>query len=302
MYSAITANKRNTVIIILVFLVLIAALGWLAAYIYGGGTWGITIATVVGAGLYAWFQYYNAGSIAVATSGAVQIEMKDNPRLWRVVENLSITNGMPMPKVYIVTDPSPNAFASGRDPEHAVVAATTGLLDIMTDAELEGVMAHEMGHVKNFDIRVSTMVFGLVVAIGFLADFMFRMAFWAGQGARGGDRDNAAGAIALASLVFALFASVIAYLLGPLIQAGISRQREYLADATGAMTTRNPEGLASALHKLGEYGKPLQRQSASMAHMWMADPLKPGFLARIYATHPPIADRIKRLLEIGGKF
>jgi heat shock protein HtpX len=163
-------------------------------------------------------------------------------------------------------------------------------------------MALEMGHVKNFDIRVSTLVFGLVVAIGFLADFMFRMAFWAGQGARGGDRDNAAGAIALASLIFALFASVIAYLLGPLIQAGISRQREYLADATGAMTTRNPEGLASALHKLGEYGKPLKRQSASMAHMWMSDPLKPGFLARIYATHPPIADRIKRLLEIGGKF
>ena len=138
MYSAIAANKRNTVVIILIFLALIAALGWLAAYIFGGGTWGITIATVIGAGLYAWFQYYNAGSIAVATSGAVQIEMKDNPRLWRIVENLAITNGMPMPKLYVVNDPAPNAFASGRDPEHAVVAATTGLLDIMTDAELSG--------------------------------------------------------------------------------------------------------------------------------------------------------------------
>ena len=299
MYSAIAANKRNTVVIIVVFLALIAGLGWLIAYFYGGGSWGITIATVIGAGLYAWFQFYNAASIAVATSGAVQIEMKDNPRLWRIVENLSITNGMPMPKVYVVSDPAPNAFASGRDPEHAVVAATTGLLDIMTDAELEGVMAHEMGHVKNYDIRVSTIVFGLVVAVGFITDILFRMSFY---GSRGSRDSNAAGAFAIMSLVFGLIALVVAPLISALIQAGISRQREYLADATGAMSTRNPEGLASALHKLGEYKSPLQRQSATMAHMWISDPMKPGLMDRLFSTHPPIAERVRRLLEIGGKF
>jgi heat shock protein HtpX len=234
----------------------------------------------------------------VATSGAVLIEQKDNPRLYRIVENLSITNGMPMPKVYIVSDPAPNAFASGRDPENAVVAATTGLLDIMTDAELEGVMAHEMGHVKNYDIRVSTIVFGLVVAFGFIADIMFRMAFYGGRNSRGSDN----GGLAILSLVFGLIAMVIAPLVSALVQAGISRQREFLADATGAMTTRNPEGLASALHKLGEYSAPLQRQSASMAHMWIADPNKPNFLERMFSTHPPIAERVRRLLEIGGKF
>jgi heat shock protein HtpX len=203
-----------------------------------------------------------------------------------------------MPKVYIVNDPAPNAFASGRDPENAVVAATTGLLDIMTDPELEGVMAHEMGHVKNYDIRVSTIVFGLVVAVGFISDIMFRMAFYGSRNSRGSE----AGGLAVLSLVFGLVALVIAPLVSALVQAGISRQREFLADATGAMTTRNPEGLASALHKLGEYSRPLQRQSASMAHMWIADPNKPNVLERMFSTHPPIADRVRRLLEIGGKF
>jgi heat shock protein HtpX len=299
MYSAIAANKRNTVVILVIFMALLGGLGWLISYFYGDGSWTITIMTIVGAGAYAWFQYYNAASIAVMTSGAVLIEQKDNPRLYRVVENLSIANGMPMPKVYVVNDPAPNAFASGRDPEHAVVAATTGLLDIMTDTELEGVMAHEMGHVKNYDIRVSTIVFGLVVAIGFISDMMFRIAFYGSRGSRG-NNDN--GGLAILSLVFGIIAMIVAPLVSALIQAGISRQREYLADATGAMTTRNPDGLASALHKLGEYSAPLQRQSASMAHMWIADPNKPTMLERMFSTHPPIADRVRRLLEIGGKF
>lgn len=298
MYSAIAANKRNTIVILIVFLVLLGGLGWLIALFMGDGSWTITIMTIIGAGLYAWFQFYNAASIAVMTSGAVQIEQKDNPRLYRIVENLAITNGMPMPKVYVVNDPAPNAFASGRDPENAVVAATTGLLDIMTDPELEGVMAHEMGHVKNYDIRVSTIVFGLVVAVGFISDIMFRMAFYGSRNSRGSE----AGGLAVLSLVFGLVALVIAPVVSALVQAGISRQREFLADATGAMTTRNPEGLASALHKLGEYSAPLQRQSASMAHMWIADPNKPNFLERMFSTHPPIADRVRRLLEIGGKF
>lgn len=299
MYSAIAANKRNTVIILLGFVVMLGALGWLIAYFLGDGSWTITIATIIGAGLYAWFQYYNAGSIAVATAGAVPIELNDNPRLYRIVENLAITNGMPMPKVYVVDDPAPNAFASGRDPEHAIVCATTGLLNIMSDSELEGVMAHEMGHVKNYDIRVATIVFGLVVAIGFITDLLFRISFF---GSRNSRSNNDNGGLAILALVFGLVAMIVAPLVSALIQAAISRQREYLADATGAMTTRNPEGLASALHKLGEYSRPLQRQSASMAHLWISDPMKPGLLDRMFSTHPPIPDRIRRLLEIGGTF
>ncbi|MFM6982019.1 MAG: M48 family metalloprotease [Microbacteriaceae bacterium] len=299
MYSAIAANKRNTILIVGFFIVLVAALGWIISFSMGDGSWSITIATVVGAGLYAWFQYYNADKIAVAMAGATQITEKDNPRLWRTVENLTIATGMPMPKVYIVSDPAPNAFASGRDPEHAVVAATTGLLDIMTDAELEGVMAHELGHVRNYDIRVSTIVFGLVVAVGFISDIFMRIAFWGGGNRRNDDNNNGGAAI---MMIVGLVAMILAPILSALIQAAVSRQREYLADATGAMTTRNPDGLASALHKLGEYSSPLRKQSGSMAHLWISDPMKPGVFDRMFATHPPIADRIRRLLEIGGKF
>lgn len=297
MYSAIAANKRNTILIVGIFVILVTALGWVISFTMGDGSWTITIATVVGAGLYAWFQYYNADKIAVAMAGAVQITERDNPRLWRTVENLTIATGMPMPRVYVVDDPAPNAFASGRDPEHAVVAATTGLLDIMTDAELEGVMAHELGHVRNYDIRVSTIVFGLVVAVGIISDIFMRMAFWGGGQRRGNDNGGAA-----IMMVLGLVAMVLAPIVSALIQAGVSRQREYLADASGALATRNPEGLASALHKLGEYSAPMRKQSGSMAHLWISDPMKPGVFDRMFATHPPIPDRIRRLLEIGGKF
>lgn len=226
-------------------------------------------------------------------SGAQRITEADNPRLYRIVENLSITTGTPMPEVYIVHDPAPNAFATGRNPENAMVAATTGLLDIMTDSELEGVMAHELGHVRNYDIRVSMIVYGLVVAIGMLADMFMRMAFFA----RGNNNNSNP-----VMLVFGLVAMLVAPLIASVVQLAVSRQREYLADATGALTTRHPEALASALHKLSEYGRPLQRQQSSMAHLWIADPLKPGIMDRLFATHPPIPDRIRRLLDMGGKF
>jgi heat shock protein HtpX len=209
------------------------------------------------------------------------------------VENLSIATGNPMPKVYIINDEAPNAFATGRDPQHAAVAATTGLLDIMTDAELEGVMAHEIGHVRNYDIRVSMIVFGLVVAIGFIADMLLRMSFFAR-----GSRENGNPIV----MIFGLLAFILAPLLAMFVQLAISRQREYLADATGALTTRHPEALASALHKLNEYGRPMARQSTSMAHMWISDPERPSLAARMLSTHPPIAERIRRLLEMGGKF
>jgi len=290
MYSAIAKNKRNTVLIVLLFLVIIGGLGYLAAVIYQDIS--IVVITLVIATAYALFQYFAAGSQAVAMSGAHQIQKADNPRLYRIVENLSITTGTPMPKVYIVNDPAPNAFATGRDPEHAIVAATTGLLDIMTDAELEGVMAHELGHVRNYDIRVSMIVFGLVVAVGFIADMLLRMAFFGG-------RNNNNNPI---MLVLGLAAFVVAPLVAAVVQAAVSRQREYLADATGALTTRHPDALASALQKLGDYGRPMVKQNSTMAHMWISDPTKPGLMDRMFSTHPPIADRVKRLGEIGSKF
>jgi heat shock protein HtpX len=294
MYSAIAANKRNTVFIILLFILIIGGLGFLASYIYRNNS--IVIITLVVAIGYALIQYFSASAQALSVSGAQEIQKADNPRLYRIVENLSITTGTPMPKVYIVNDPAPNAFATGRDPQHAAVAATTGILDLLDDRELEGVMAHELGHVRNYDIRVSMIVFGLVVAIGFISDMFLRFAFFGGRG----NNNNGGGNPVV--LIFGLVAMLIAPLVAAVVQAAISRQREYLADATGALTTRDPEGLADALQKLSEYGRPMVKQNSSMAHMWIADPSKPGIMARMFSTHPPIPDRINRLIESGRKF
>ena len=289
MYSAIRRNKINSALIIVLFLGIVGGLGWLASAIYQSP--GIVIAVMGFALVYALIQYFMAGKQAVSMSGAVKIGPNDNPRLYRVVENLAITTGMPMPEVYIVNDPAPNAFATGRDPDHAIVAATTGLLDIMTDAELEGVMAHELGHVRNYDIRVSMIVYGLTVAVGMIADMLMRMAFFG----RNNSNNNPA------VMIFGLVAMLVAPLVASMVQLAVSRQREYLADATGALTTRHPEALASALHKLSEYGRPLQKQQSSMEHLWIADPLKPGMMQRLFATHPPLPERIRRLLDMGGK-
>jgi len=289
MYSEIRRNKVKSFFIILLFLLIIGGLGLLASYIYN--SWTIVIVTVVVAGGYALIQYYAASSEALAVTGAREIQKADDPRLYRIVENLAITTGTPMPRVYIIDDPAPNAFATGRNPEHAAVAATTGLLDIMDDSELEGVMAHELGHVRNYDIRVSMIVFGLVVAVGFLADWLVRLAFFS--------RDSRSNPVVL---IFGLVAMIIAPVVAAVVQAAISRQREYLADATGAMTTRYPEGLARALEKLQVYGRPVTRQNSSMAHMWLADPARPGLMDRLFATHPPLDRRIARLREMGGRF
>ena len=295
MYRAIGANKRNTWIIMVFFIILIGALGYAADLYLSGGTGVVFFAVLIGATIYVAIQYYSSGSQALSMAGAHQIDKADNPRLYRIVENLAITTGMPMPKVYLVDDPAPNAFATGRDPDHAAVAATTGLLEIMTDSELEGVMAHEMAHVKNFDIRVTTIVLGLVVVVGIIADVLARMAFF------GGMRRNNGGGNPLIILM-GIAAMILAPVLAALIQAAVSRQREYLADATGALTTRHPEALASALEKLAEYGRPLKKQQASMAHLWMADPIKPGVIDRMFQTHPPIEDRVARLLENQARF
>ncbi len=290
MYKAIAANKRNTVLIMAVFVGLITAMGWVISYFYGNTS--ITFWVLGGAALYALIQYFAAGSLAVAMTGAQQIEKKDNPRLYRSVENLSITLGMPMPKVYIINDSAPNAFATGRNPQHAIVAATTGLLDIMTDRELDAVMAHEMGHVQNYDIRVSMIAFGLVSAIGFLSDIVMRMFFF------GNDRQNNNPLVLIVGIVVLILAPIIA----AIVQMAVSRQREYLADATGAMTTRDSEGMASALGKLQTYGKPMQKQNSSTAQLFISNPLRPGFFANLFSSHPPLEDRINRLRTNAEKF
>lgn len=291
MYGAIAANKRNTVMIMAVFVAIITGIGWAVSYFYGEPS--ITYWVLIGVTIYALIQYFAASKLAVAMSGAKEIQKRDNPRLYRVVENLSITLGMPMPKVYIMDDPAPNAFATGRNPKNAVVAATTGLLDIMDDRELEAVMAHEMGHVQNYDIRVSMIAFGLVSAIGLISDIVLRMLFF------GGDRrDNAHPLVFVIGLVIVILAPIIA----AIVQMAVSRQREYLADATGSMTTRDSEGMARALEKLSQYGRPMKRQHSASAHLFISNPLSKSFFANLFSTHPPLEDRIKRLREHGHTF
>lgn len=293
MYSAIASNKRNTVIIMAVFVGLIGAIGWAVSYVNGDRSiayWVIAVAAI-----YALIQYFIASKLALAMNGAQQIEKKDNPRLYRIVENLTIATGMPMPKVYIIDDSAPNAFATGRDPKHAVVAATTGILDIMNDRELEAVMAHEISHVRNYDIRVSMIAFGLVSAVALLSDIALRMMFFGGDDRREG---NGNPVVLIIGIVLIILAPIIA----AMIQMAISRQREYLADASGAMATRDSEGLASALEKLQQYGRPLQRQNSASAHLFFSNPLKPSAFSKLFSTHPPLEERIARLRKNANKF
>lgn len=284
MYKAIAANKRNTVIIMAVFVGLIGAIGWVLSYSYGDQSIAYWVIGV--AGVYALIQYFAASKLAVAMTGAREIEKRDNPRLYRIVENLTITTGMPMPKVYIMDDPAPNAFATGRDPRHAIVAATTGLMEIMDDRELEAVMAHEISHVQNYDIRVSMIAFGLVSAIGILSDIALRMFFFS---------DNRNSNTHPAMLIVGIILIVLAPIIAMLVQMAVSRQREYLADASGVLVTRDSEGLASALEKLSQYGQPMKRQNTASAHLFFSNPLKSGFFSKIMSTHPPLEERIARL-------
>lgn len=293
MYSAIAANKRKTYIIMTLFVAVIAGLGWAYGQIMGGDVPTITIGVLIGALIYTLISYYSASKIALAVNGAKKIEQSDNPRLYRIVENIAITEGMPMPGVYIMNDPAPNAFATGRDPKHAAVCATTGLLEIMNDSELQGVMAHEMGHVKNYDIRVSMIAFAMVAVIGLLADILLRMTFFSSS-----DNRNSGNI----GLLLGIAGAILAPIAATLIQLAISRQREYLADATGVMSTRYPEGLASALEKIGKYGSALKsHQNSSTAHLFFANPLKGKSIANLFSTHPPIEERVERIRKMGVK-
>lgn len=287
MYTAISRNKRNTLLIMAVFVAIIGIIG----VFLGAMTDNYSLALIIFicSLLYALIQYFLAGKLAMAMTGAQEIEKNDAPELWRVVENLAITSGMPMPKVYIIQDAAPNAFATGRDPKHAIVGVTTGLLDIMNKRELEAVMAHEMSHVKNYDIRVSMIAFGLVSAIGLLADIALRMMFYGGD-----DRDRD---VHPAVYVLGFVVVILAPILATITQLAVSRQREYLADASGVLLTRDTEGLANALEKLRTYGRPMQKQSSSTANLFMNNPLKPGFFSKLFSTHPPLEDRIARLRD-----
>ncbi len=294
MYSEIDSNKRKTVLLMFGFFVFVGAIafgvGWYMHSYY------ITIFALVFAVGYIFWSYYASDKLALSVNNARQIEKADNIRLWRIVENLAITDGLPMPKVYIIDDPAPNAFATGRDPKHAGVTVTTGLLDIMDDNELTGVIAHELGHVQNYDIRVSMIAFGLVAVVSIISDTVLRWMFWGGVSSDGdGDSDSVSNPIVLAVGIVAI---VLAPIVATMIQLSISRKREYLADATGALTTRYPQGLASALQKISDHGSAMQKQSASTAHLFFANPLKKGSFTSLFSTHPPIEDRIAKLQEM----
>jgi heat shock protein HtpX len=240
------------------------------------------------------FSYFGSANAALAFNGAKEIQKSDNPRLWRTVENLAITEGLPMPKVYIIQDPGLNAFATGRDPKHASVAITSGLLDALDDNELQGVMAHELAHVKNYDIRVSIVVFGLVAVVSIMADIFLRISIFGGS-----KRDENGGG----TIMFALgiVAMILAPIVAALIQAAVSRKREYLADASGALTTRYPEGLASALEKIKAGSSATKRQNTSTAHLFFANPMKGKNLTSMFSTHPPVDERIAKLRGMGSK-
>ncbi len=285
MYKQIAENKRRTIYIIIGFVLMIGVIAGIFAYVYRD-PW-IAVWTIIVAIVYAIFQYFAASSVAMAMTGAREITKKDNPRFYNIVENLSITTGLPMPKVYIIDDKAPNAFATGRDPAHASVAATSGLIDIMDDKELTAVMAHEMSHVKNYDIRVSMIVFGLVCVIGLISDLAFRMMFYGSR-----RRDNEGSPV---GYVLVLIAAVLSPLVAAVAQMAVSRQREYLADASAVNITRYPEGMIGALKKLQAHSQPMKSQNIATEAMYINNPLKKGFFSNLLSSHPPIEKRIERL-------
>lgn len=295
-YTEITRNKTKTALLMTFFLVLIIGLGYFLSYYVDQP---ILLPIAVGLSILMNFvSYFFSDKIVLALSKAKEIKRTDDPELYRTVENLSIAAGLPTPKIYIIDDTAPNAFATGRDPKHAVVAITTGLRSKLTKPELEGVMAHELSHIGNYDIRLSTIIVCLVGVVTLLADWVLRIAF---HSRRGRDNNQANAILILIGLVFALLAPIAAML----VQLSISRRREYLADASGSLLTRYPQGLASALAKIAADHEPLEVANKATAHLYIVNPLKDhrgrdqiGWFAGLFQTHPPITDRIKKLSEM----
>ncbi len=290
MYSSISQNKRNTVIIFSLFIAIISGIGLYFSYIYDDLV--IFIFTLIFAIFYALFQYKISIVITLKINGAELISKKDAPEFYSIVESLSITAGLPMPKLYIINDSSMNAFAAGTDPENSVICATTGLLENMDKVEIEGVMAHEISHIKNYDIRVSMAAVALTAVIGMLSDIVLRFIFL------NDDDEDSKNPI---TLILGLFFVLISPLLATITRLAISRQREFLADATAVSLTRYPDGLISALEKL-KNNKPLKRQNSTTASLFISNPMKQGFFQRIFSTHPPLDDRINRLKENSARF
>lgn len=293
-YDRISANKRETWLLLLLFVLLTGAMYIAFAYLAGIPLIVTPVAFAV-LGVYAAFSYFASSSVALAVSSAREVTKDQEPELVRIVENLSIGSGLPMPKVYVIEDSAPNAFATGRDPKHASVTATRGLLDKLDKAELEGVMAHEMSHIGNYDIRVMTLTVVLVGIIALLADVMMRW-MWFGAGRRDSNRDKGGGAAAIMAIAVIVFA-IITPIIAKFIQLAISRKREFLADASGALLCRNPDALADALEKISADPDPLEAANKATAHLYISNPLKEhsSFLNDAFSTHPPIEERIRLL-------
>jgi heat shock protein HtpX len=293
LYTQASKNVTKTWLLMsLVFLVVIA-LGWFFSYYFQNPSLLVIFAAF--AIVLQVTAYWYSDKVVIKLSGARPATREEFFDLYTIVENLAITAGLPTPKIYVVEDAAPNAFATGRDKNHAVVCATTGLLAILDRSELEGVIAHELSHIGNRDMLVSTVVVVLVGFISIASDFFMR-SLWFGGARRSDDREGNAGSILM---VIGIVLAILAPIIGMLIQLAISRKREYLADASGALLTRYPEGLANALRKIGAHAQPLRRQASAIAHLYLADPTggtKTPFMAKLFASHPPVADRIRALV------
>lgn len=288
-YDQIGANKWKTVLYIGIFLIFIIGIGYLFAWIYNEPA--ILFIAVVIAVVQALASYFWGDTIALSLTHAKPMNKSDNPELFRIVENLTITAGIPAPKIYIINDDSPNAFATGRDPAHSSIAVTSGLINTMEKNELEGVVAHELSHIGNRDSLLMVVIVVLVGVVAIASDLFFRVGFWGGFG-RDRDNNSGNGIVLLVGLILAILAPIAA----TLIQLAISRKREYLADANGALLTRYPEGLASALRKIADYKKPVHYANDATSLLFIMNPTKKrSFLAGLFDTHPPVEERIKAL-------
>lgn len=295
-YEQIDRNKRKTYFIFFFFFLLLAALGsFIGAYFFDNIYSGIVIALVI-AIVYTLITYFQSTSIVMQMNGARKLESaKDAPDLWHIVEDLSMVADIPLPEIYIIDDPSPNAFATGRDPQHAAVAVTSGLYQMMNREELEGVLAHEISHVKNYDIRVSTISVALSSAIILICSIIgnaYRR--WIPMDRDDRDNNNS-GAIRVVLWLVGLVFAILGPLIASLVQMAISRNREYLADVSGAELTRNPQGLINALEKLKESTKPMRRVDDASASLYIDDPTKKKHFSGLFDTHPPLDDRIAAL-------
>lgn len=305
-YAQQSANRRNSIILAAVVVLLLGALGFTIGYGTSGtpeGGIGVTtVAIVLGIGA-ALFSYFGGSNLILSISGAKQVDEKTAPQLLNVVRELAIAANLPMPKVYLINDTAPNAFATGRDPEHASVAITTGLLQKLDREELQGVIGHELSHVRNLDIRFSLMVGVMVGAIALLADFFLRFTFWGGGRSRSRDRDSGGGGLAAVMFVLAIVLAILAPIVARIVQLAVSRQREYLADASSVELTRNPRGLERALAKISGDREVLEVANRATQHLYFTNPIK-KFEERssnMFSTHPAVTDRINRLRELTGQ-